>query len=83
MVQRDLQQDDLHRDHDDRLDEERIVVFRAGVVEYPAARGRVSRCPSAEEPKQQRQTYLSSEATSIMSGISREKPALDLVRCIE
>jgi hypothetical protein len=28
-------------------------------------------------------TNLRSDATSMMSGMSREKPALDLVRCIE
>jgi hypothetical protein len=43
VVEGDLQQDHLHRDHDERLDEEGVVELRAGVVEYPAARG-VSGC---------------------------------------
>ena len=37
MVQGDLQQDHLHRNHDERLDEERLVEFRTGVVEDPDA----------------------------------------------
>lgn len=38
VIQRNLQQNHLHRDHDERLDEKRIVEFRTGVVEYPNAR---------------------------------------------
>lgn len=35
------------------------------------------------QPEPDGAPYLSSEATSMMSGMSREKPALDFVRCIE
>ena len=37
VVQGDLQQDHLHGDHDERLDEERLVEFCTGVVENPGA----------------------------------------------
>jgi hypothetical protein len=42
VVKSDLQQDELHADHDEGLDQESSIVFRSGIVEDPVEKGRLS-----------------------------------------
>ncbi len=79
MIEGNFQQNQLDGNHDERLYEQRPVEFCARVVEYSA------------DPRQHRDlcarskaaSYLRTDATSIINGISNEKPALDLVLCME
>jgi len=84
VVEGNFQQDNLDDDHDERLNEQGDVESCAGVVEYPKRKGvsdlsRGGILDGYGRPC----TDLHSEATSMMRGISNEKPALDLLRCIE
>lgn len=81
VVEGNLQEDDLDHHHDQGLDEQRDVEAGAGVVEYPGSGRGGQRGHWVQEFK--RATDLHNDATSMMSGISSEKPALDRFRCIE
>lgn len=79
VIESNLQQNQLNSNHDERLDEQRRVEFRARVVEhsaYPRQHRSLFARPNAA-------SYLKTDATSMINGISKEKPALDLVRCME
>lgn len=80
MVESDLQQDHLHYNHDDGLDQQGIVEVRLGPVEEPG-RGEVSQVPGMLVVGCR--NYFKMDATSMMSGMSRENPALDLFLCID
>ena len=87
MVQGYLEQQKLHYDMEEGLDEQRGVESCAGVVEDPVGGPGVStsevRGPAVSRRAEQwGLSHLKKEATSMMSGMSREKPALDLLRCI-
>jgi hypothetical protein len=64
------------------LYQEGVVISRAGEIEYPV-RGSACEHVSIGTGRETANTNLSSEATSIIRGMSREKPALDLVRYME
>lgn len=76
MVERNLQQNQLYGNHDECLYEQRHIELRAGIVEHSANRSVMSSLSGNA-------ANLMTEATSIISGISNENPALDFVRCIE
>lgn len=83
VIQRNFQQQDLHHHHEKRLYQQRTVESGTGVVEYPAggqslAQDTFWRTWLGTEP-----SHLKKEATSMINGMSREKPALDLLRCME
>lgn len=77
------------------MDQQRAIESCTGVVEYPvkshsSAQVRIQSRPAAfsEGPGGGGwvgcvSPHLKKEATSIISGMSKEKPALDLFRCIE
>ena len=76
MVQRHFEEDHLYANHDQGLDQQGSVVLGTGVVEHSA---RIS----AGASRFCKRSYLRKDATSMINGMSREKPALDLVLCIE
>lgn len=84
VVKPDLQQDELHADHDEGLDQESSIVFRSGIVEDPVGRVvcQIWTCLCDGYGSQAR-TYLMNDATNMMSGMSSENPALDRLRYIE
>ena len=79
VVQRDFEEDELDDDHETGLEKERIAVVCAEPVEDSVDRSQHIRptCPLVHCP------YLSIEATSMMRGMSREKPSLLFDRWIE
>lgn len=78
MVQSHLEEHGLYGNHYERLDEEGDIELGPRVVKYAAIETRqLSILSSFWGP-----THRSSDATSIMSGMSRENPALDFVRCM-
>lgn len=88
MVEGDFEQHQLYAYHYHRLDEQRRVEPRAGVIE-DSARG-AAQCQlgpcnliNGIQEASVGRPYLNIEATSMISGMSRENPALDLLRCID
>lgn len=81
MIQGYLQQQQLHYYHQEGLYEQCRVEPGARVVEYPALRQvspesrAIASIPEAP--------YLNMDAMSMIKGMSKEKPALDLLRCID
>lgn len=78
MIEGNSEQDDLNSDHDDRLYEQTRIELRAGIVEDPV--GGQSVCAGEAGGGV---AHLRKDATSMISGMSSEKPALDRLRCIE
>lgn len=81
VVERNLEEDHLHGHHEERLHEQTYIEARAGPVVDSAIAACQHRRGLVDEAIGG--TDLSKEATSMMRGMSREKPALDLLRCIE
>lgn len=74
MQQSDVEKEQLHEDHDAGLDEKRRVVAGAKPVEQPDME--VSKVYMMNDNTRAR-SYLRILATSIISGMSSEKPALE------
>lgn len=83
MIQSNLQENKLHDYHDNRLYQEGIIESRAGVVEYPASLPNQHIVQVLLLLGQASVSHLSIEATSMIRGMSKEKPALDFELCIE
>lgn len=75
IIQRNLQLNHLHRNHNNRLRKQRHRVIRAEPVEHPIS--------SASPPvASQRGTHFKIDATSMINGISNENPADVLDLCM-
>lgn len=96
MIERNLEKRHLHAHHDQGLYQQALVESCAGPVEDPIAQHvHVSRmrrirrtakggpAGSATEREVENEAHLNRDATSMIRGMSREKPALVLLRCIE
>jgi hypothetical protein len=79
VSQCDLEEDALHDNHDEGLDEEGVVVTCDDPVEYSVELTISLEAILAHGDK----LYFRIEASSIMRGISREKPADVRVRWME
>lgn len=79
MCEGDVEEETLHYDHDEGLDEEGRVVTSPDPVENPAI---TSQRPTLLSCRAIR-AYLRIEASSIIRGMSREKPEEVRVRWIE
>jgi hypothetical protein len=81
VVQRDFEEHELHDNHEAGLQKERVAVVCPEPVEDPGSRS--FQYSHATPTFRTRVPYLRIEATSIIRGMSSEKPSLLLERWIE
>jgi hypothetical protein len=76
IIQCDFEKGDLHHDHEAGLDKKRVAVVRSKPVKHS-----INSCQLMDQASPQvSYSYFSIEATSMMRGMSREKPSLLFVR---
>jgi hypothetical protein len=82
MVKGDFQENKLNYDIDTGLYKQCKVVFRSGIIKYSTDSSQHKHSLDQCEPDSSN-PHLNIEATNMISGISREKPALDFTRRID